>query len=184
MTLDSLKGRLPAYAKDLKLNLGAIPTAAGLTEQQLWGTVLAAAIASRNGELIAAAEASAAEHLDETAAEAARAAAAVMGMNNIYYRFTHLVGHEAYRRMPARLRMNVVARPGVESRDFELWSLAVSAVNGCGMCIEAHEAQLIEAGMTREAIQDSVRIAAILHGVATALDAEAARAAPRADSAA
>ena len=95
-----------------------------------------------------------------------------MGMNNVYYRFTHLVGSEDYRTMPARLRMNVIGNPGVARADFELWSLAVSAINGCGACLAAHERQVIEHGLSREAVQDAVRLASMLHGIAVALEAE------------
>ena len=78
---------------------------------------------------------------------AAKAAAAIMAMNNIYYRFVHLVSAPDYKSMPAKLRMNVIGRPGVEKTDFELWSLAVSAINGCGMCVDAHERELRKAGV-------------------------------------
>ena len=79
-----------------------------------------------------------------------------------------------YKTMPAKLRMNVMAKPGVAKPDFELWSLAVSAVNGCGMCIEAHERELRSAGITPEAIQAAVRIAAVVHAVAAVMDGEVA----------
>ena len=170
MSLDDLKSRLPDFAKDLRLNLGGIPTIATLTPQQLWGTVLATAIASRNADVIRAADAAAAEYLTEQAKTAARSAAAIMAMNNIYYRFPHLSKHPDFQTMPARLRMNVIANPGVEKLDFELWSLAVSAVNGCGRCIEAHEDVLLKAGVAKEAIQDAVRIAAIIFSVSVTLD--------------
>jgi alkyl hydroperoxide reductase subunit D len=170
MSFDDLKARLPDYAKDLRLNLGGIPSIASLTPQQLWGTVLATAIASRNPEVIRALDAAASEHLTEQARTAARSAAAIMAMNNIYYRFTHLSKNPDFLSMPARLRMNVIANPGVEKIDFELWSLAVSAVNGCGRCIEAHEDVLLKAGLSKEAIQDAIRIAAIVFSVSVTLE--------------
>jgi lipoyl-dependent peroxiredoxin subunit D len=79
-----------------------------------------------------------------------------------------------YRQMPARLRMNVIGKPGVEKADFELWSLAVSAINGCGMCIDAHDKILREASVTAEQIQAAVRIAALVHAVAATMDGVAA----------
>jgi alkyl hydroperoxide reductase subunit D len=173
MSLDSIKQALPAYAKDLKLNLSSVLNDPALRPDQAWGSALASAIASRNGELTSAMAEAAAAHLSSEAATAAKAAAAVMGMNNIYYRFVHLAGHEGYRSMPAKLRMNVIANPGVDKVDFELWSLAVSAVNGCGLCIEAHERELQAKGISHEAIQAAVRIAAVIHGLAVVLDGEA-----------
>ena len=97
-----------------------------------------------------------------------------MAMNNVYYRFTHLAGNKDYLNLPAKLRMNVIGNPGVDKVDFELWSLAVSAQNGCGMCIDAHEAVLEKAGMGKEQIQAAVRIGATINAVAVVLTTETA----------
>jgi alkyl hydroperoxide reductase subunit D len=173
MTLEQLRDALPDWARDLKLNLGSVLTpqgAPGLSNQQLWATAYATAIASRNATLTAAVEVQAAGHLDAAALTGARAAAAIMGMNNIYYRFLHLVDDAEYQTMPARLRMNVMANPGIDKLDFELISLAVSAVNGCGLCIVSHERKLREHGVSRETIQSAVRVASVIHAVAVALE--------------
>lgn len=174
MSIDALKQTLPDYAKDLKLNLGSVITTSSLTPAQAWGTAVTAAIASRNEVLTRAIVADAAQHLDAAALTAAKAAGAIMGMNNVYYRFVHLAANKEYGKMPAKLRMNVIGNPGVAKVDFELWSLAASAVNGCGMCIDAHEHEVVQKGATKENVQDVVRIAAVIHAVATVLDAEAA----------
>ena len=177
MSLDAIRDSIPDYARDLKLNLASVlaPTGApGLSEKQIWAVAVASAIASRNTEFARNIEALAVAHLDEAHLNAARAAAAVMGMNNIYYRFLHLVEEPEYAQMPARLRMNVIGNPGIDKLDFELVSLAVSAVNGCGMCIVAHEKQLRRHEVSREAIQSAVRIAATLHAVAGVLEYAAA----------
>ena len=173
MSLDSIRDSIPDYARDLKLNLGSVlsaPGAPGLDEKQIWGVAVAAAISSRNTDLARQIETLAAAHLDDAYLNAARAAAAVMGMNNIYYRFLHLVEDPEYAQMPARLRMNVIGNPGIDKLDFELLSLAVSAVNGCGMCIVAHEKQLRKHEVSREAIQSAIRIAATVHAVAGVLE--------------
>ena len=94
-------------------------------------------------------------------------------MNNVYYRFTHLASAPDYKGLPARLRMNVIGKPGVDKVDFELWCLAVSAINGCGVCIDSHEKILRDAGLSAEQIQAAVRIAAVVHAVAATLDGEA-----------
>lgn len=174
MSIEAIKNALPTAAKDIKLNLEAVSQDAALTDQQRWGALLVSALASRNGAVISAMEAEAAARLSPEAIEAAHAAHAVMAMNNIYYRFLHLSGDGEYRNMPARLRMNALAKPGVEKVDFELWALAVSAINGCGMCIESHEKHLRDAGVSREAIQAAVKIAAVVHAAACVLDGEAA----------
>ncbi|NKC32810.1 carboxymuconolactone decarboxylase family protein [Falsiroseomonas selenitidurans] len=171
MSLEQIRARLPDYARDLKLNIGSLATEPALTQQQRAGTFVASAIASRNAALTAALVAEFGAQLSPEALTAAKAAAAIMGMNNVYYRFTHLVGGD-YPNMPAKLRMNVMAKPGVEKVDFELWSLAVSAINGCGMCMESHEKIVLHGGLSKEQVQAAVRIAAVVHAVAATLDAE------------
>src|SRR5205085_12091692 len=89
MSIDQLKDRIPDYAKDLRINLGVIAGATALTPQQAWGTAVAAAVTSRNKDLLAAVLADAGAHLTPEAADAAKGAAAIMGMNNVYYRFVH-----------------------------------------------------------------------------------------------
>ena len=153
------------------LSAGGAP---GLGEKQIAAIALATAIASRNASLTQAIEAWAEPQLDAAAVNAARAAAAIMGMNNIYYRFLHLVEDGEYQTMPARLRMNMIGNPGIDKLDFELLSLAVSAINGCGMCVTSHERKLREGGVSRETIQSAVRIASVIHAVAGVLEYQAA----------
>ena len=95
-----------------------------------------------------------------------------MGMNNIFYRFHHLTKNEKYATMPARLRMNGIRTHGADPVDFELWCVAASAVNGCGKCVDSHEQVLRQKGVTEEIILAAVRIAALIHAVATVLDAQ------------
>jgi len=178
--MDTLRERIPDYARDLRLNLSTVLTpqgAPGLNDAQIWMTALASAIASRNAELARVVEAEATAKLQPAEIEAARAAAAIMGMNNVYYRFLHLVEDEEYAKLPARLRMNVIGNPGIAKADFELVSLAVSAVNGCGKCVTAHERILRQHEVGREAVQSAVRIASVIHAVAGVIDYENARAA-------
>jgi lipoyl-dependent peroxiredoxin subunit D len=173
MSLDRLKDLLPDYAKDIRLNLGSLATEPALSEEQRAGTFIASAIASRNPAVTEAIIAAFRPELSPQALDAAKAATAIMAMNNVYYRFTHLVGGD-YPNMPAKLRMNVMARPGVDKGTFELWSLAVSAINGCGMCMQSHERAVRQHGLTAEQVQAAVRIAAVVHAAAATLDAEQA----------
>ena len=172
--MKSLRERIPDYAKDLRLNLDALPKVESLTPSQLWGVALASALATRNDELVRAVAQEARAHLGPEAETAARTAAALMGMNNVYYRFLHLVSNKEYGNLPARLRMQGLANPGVERLDFELWCLAVSAVNGCGKCLDSHERELVQRGATALQVQDAVRIAAVLFAIAGVLDGERA----------
>jgi len=177
MSLDPIIDSLPEYAKDLKLNYSSlVRNNTELTPQQLWGTVVATAIATRNPALTKAAFAEAANHLTPVALEAAKAAAAIMGMNNIYYRFHHLSSNEKYSTLPARLRMNVLRTHGSDPVDFELWSLAVSAINGCGKCVDSHEKIVREKGISEDLIAAVVRVSSVIHAIGPVLDAVAATA--------
>ncbi|MBT2210467.1 MULTISPECIES: carboxymuconolactone decarboxylase family protein [Actinomadura] len=173
MSVDALKSALPGYAKDTKLNLGSLTSTSQLTDQQLWGTVLACAFATRSAVVLRELAEDAADHLSAEAFEAAKGAASIMAMNNVYYRATHLIGDDAYATLPAKLRMSIIGRPGVDKLDFELWCLAVSAVNGCGRCLESHEKVLRDGGLSRELIQEALRLAAVVNATAATLDAEA-----------
>jgi alkyl hydroperoxide reductase subunit D len=176
MSLDAILDTLPDYAKDLKLNYSSlVRNNTELTAQQLWGTVVASAIATRNAGLTAAAFAEGSKHLTPTALEAAKASAAIMGMNNIFYRFHHLSSNEKYSTLPARLRMNVLRTHGADPVDFELWSLAVSAINGCGKCVDAHEKVVREKGASEELILAVVRVASVIHALGPVLDAVTAQ---------
>lgn len=174
MDLDALVDNLPASAKDLKLNFSSlIRNNTELTPQQLWGTITAVAIAVRSATLTPAVFAAAGAVLSPQALEAAKSAASVMGMNNIFYRFHHLASNEKYSTMPARLRMNGLRGHGVEDVDFELWCLAVSAINGCGKCVDAHEKVVREKGATEELVMAIIRVTSVIHAIGAVLDAEA-----------
>ncbi len=173
MTLDQLIESIPSYAKDMKLNFSSVVRSqADLNEQQLWGTVVACSIATRNEELTAAALEEASNHLSPQAFEAAKSAAAIMGMNNIYDRFLHFSSNEKYGTMRAGLRMNAIRTHGIEHLDFELWCLAVSAINGCGACVDSHEKVLRDKGFGEEKVLAAVRVASVLHAIGTVLDTE------------
>ncbi len=169
--LDDLRDAIPDPAKDLKLNLQTVLSSDGpLSPAQRWGTAVASAIASRNPRLRAAVLAEARAQVDGAVVDDAIAAAALMGMNNVYYRFRHLIGRASYTEKPARLRMNRIAKPAGSKVDFELFCLAVSAINGCATCLQAHETVVLNGGVTDEQVHDAVRIASVIHGAAVALD--------------
>jgi len=173
MPISELKNLIPDYAKDIKLNLSSLASDETLDEQKLWGSFLASALASGNAKVIASIESEAMEHLSIEAMQAVKSAAAIMAMNNIYYKFSGMVTE--YQTMPAKLRMNVIANPGISEKvDFELWSLAVSAINGCQFCVKSHEKIVRDAGLSAQEVQTVVRIASVVHAVAAVLDGEEA----------
>jgi lipoyl-dependent peroxiredoxin subunit D len=167
--LETLRTALPDAAKDIRLNIQSVLKDGALSESQRWGVAVASAIAARNPRLREAVLAAAAA-VDAAVVEDARAAAALMAMNNVYYRFRHVVGKPGYSEMRAGLRMNRLAQPATNRADFELFSLAVSAINGCEMCIRAHEKAVTEGGLTPEHVNDAVRIAATLYAAAVSLE--------------
>lgn len=172
MSIQTIRDQLQDYAKDTKLNLGKLVSGEeveGLTLNQAYGVALASAYATKQAELIEAVTAQVSDTLSEAEINAAKAAATIMGMNNIYYRFVHLVSDKDYAKMPAGLRMNIIANPGIEKVDFELMSLAVSAINGCGMCIDAHVHEVTKGGISKQGVQSTIRIAAVLNAAAQAL---------------
>lgn len=170
MNLTELAESLPAYARDLKLNLQNVLAQQELTERQTWTTAVACALACRNETLSRTILAEAAAKLTPEQLESAKAAFAIMEMNNIYYRFRHMLAKDEYANVPARLRMQAIRTHGGDPVDFELACLAASSINGCEACIKSHEAVVREKGFTPEAVIASVRIAATLHAVAAVLD--------------
>ena len=172
--LQQLVAGLPDTAKDIRLNLSSIVNETLLNDQQKWGAILAAAHATGVRSLIDAANADAEAKLTPEAVTAAKAAAALMAMNNVYYRALHLMKNQEYTTLRAGLRMNVMANPGVDKGDFEFWSLVVSAMNGCGMCLDAHEEELRKRDWLATHIQAGIRIGAVVAAAAAVLRAEAA----------
>lgn len=172
MSIKELRNQMPDYAKDTKLNLGKVVSEdplEGLSLEQSHGIALASAYATKHPDIIKAVSADVSATLSDEAVTAAKAAATIMGMNNVYYRFVHLVSDKDFSQMPANLRMNIIGNPGIEKVDFELMSLAVSAMNGCGMCIDAHVNEVGKAGISKQGIQSTIRIAAVLSAAAQAL---------------
>ena len=174
MSLDALRDLIPAYAKDLSLNLSSLASETLLSDAQKWGCFLACAHAVGTPSVVRAFEAEAAQRLTPEAVNAAKSAAAIMGMNNVYYRSLHLMQNGEYKTLPARLRMNILANPGAPKAEYELWCTAVSAINGCGACIDSHEKTLREHGVTNVQVQASLRIASVVNAVSRVLAAEAA----------
>lgn len=168
--LEDLRQSLPEAAKDLKLNLQAVLKSESLNPQQVFGIALASAYFIGDGPLRdAVLEEARANGLEDKTLDDAKAAAAIMSMNTVYYRFRHMIGKESYNTKPARLRMNRMMQPATSKLDFELFSMAVAALAGCEMCVKSHEASIVKHGGTEDQVHDSVRIAATLRGVATGL---------------
>lgn len=172
MSVQDLKAQIGEFSKDTRINLGRVLTTDGapdLSPAQIAGIALACAYATREPDVIGAIEGEVSGQLGATQINAARSAATIMGMNNVYYRFVHLVSDDAYGRLPANLRMQSIASPGVDKVDFELYSLAVSAIAGCGMCIDSHVREVTRAGISTTGVQSAIRIASVINAAAQAV---------------
>jgi len=170
--LNHLKDPIKDYAKDIKLNLTAVlrqDPQSGLNNSQIMGIALSSAYASKNETIVQNISLLAKEYVSDDEVNAAKAAASIMGMNNIYYRFIHLVSDKDYQTLPAGLRMNVIGNPGIKKVDFELYCLAVSAFNGCGMCIDAHVHEAEKNYISKTGVQHCIKIAAVVSAVDQAL---------------
>jgi alkyl hydroperoxide reductase subunit D len=151
------------YLRDMKLNLTSTLTSEHLTPKECALIGLSVAI-NNNNTLLTDFFTSYAEAQSATPAEAGEAAgcASLLASNNVFYRFRHFTQKEKYGQIPARIRMQLMMKPVTGKEFFELMSLAISAVNGCEMCVNAHEDSLIKLGTTEERIFDAVRIASLV----------------------
>ena len=161
----------PDVAKDVRINLQNVLQPATLNADQVWGTAIACAHAARSHALKQTIEADArSAGIGDGVVADAKAAAVLMGMNNVFYRFKHVIGKEEYEKKPARLRMQRLSQITSNKADFELFCLAVSAINNCQSCMAAHEAAVLKQGLTEDHVLDSVRIAATIHAAAIAAE--------------
>jgi alkyl hydroperoxide reductase subunit D len=169
MSIDAIKEGLPDYAKDIKINVSRVLTeenSKGLTLQQIYGVALAVVYTLKNDSLLQNIMALTKVHLDEAELTGIKSAVSIMAMNNVYYRSMGCLSDPTYSQLQAGLRMMVIANPGIEKANFELYCLAVSAINGCHFCIDSHAKTLQEAGVSYEGVQSVIRIAAVLSAVA------------------
>ncbi len=170
--LDTCRDALPDELKDIRLNLAAVLGGENLQPGQALGVALAAARFVRCQRLVDALEADGRAALGDAAGGVlsdALAAAGLMAMNTVYYRFRHMVGKESYEGRPPRLRMSRMAQPATSKLDFELMSLGCAALAGCELCIRNHEASLVHLGASEDACHDAVRIAAVVNAAACGL---------------
>jgi alkyl hydroperoxide reductase subunit D len=169
--LETLTQSVPDYARDVKINLQSLLSSdnSTLTQKQIFGAALASAYAAKEKTLIKILQNEAQNILSEVELKAVKTATALMAMNNIYYRFLHISADKEYSQLPAGLRMRGILDHGIEKIDFEVFSLAVSIINGCGMCIDAHANQLLKHGMSKSQIQMTAKIAAVVNSAAQVL---------------
>jgi len=170
MTLQELREQIPDFARDIKLNLETLLNPEGVTgllPRQVSAIALACAYAVNELNLAVAIKSD--FQITSEVDTAAKGAAAIMAMNNVYYRSMHLIEDKEISGLPARLRMNIIGKPGIEKVDFELMSLAISAISGCGKCLNAHIQEVKKHGITQEGIHLAVRVASVINASRHAL---------------
>jgi alkyl hydroperoxide reductase subunit D len=167
--LSNYQQNVPDFAKDLRLNISQVlqEDSSSLSQAYIFGIALSCAYATKNQRLV---DAILQDGTDKQTAmiQGAKEAASIMAMNNIYFRFVHFVDDDTYQKMPAKLRMNVITKASVDKNAFELYSLAISSINGCELCVNAHVKTLEKHGISQQQIQDTIRIAALISGLAQA----------------
>jgi lipoyl-dependent peroxiredoxin subunit D len=170
-SINRLRETIPDAGRDIRINLQSVLAPGTLNLAQLWGTAVACAYAARNPSLVTAVlEDARTAGVENGVLEDAKAAAILMAMNNVYYRFRHVIGNESYSQKPARLRMQRLVQVEGTKVDFELFCLAVSAINNCETCMRSHEKVVLDGGLTEDHVHDAVRIASIIHAAAVALE--------------
>lgn len=170
MNFETILNNIPEYAKDIKLNLSSlINNHAPLSDNLFVGSVLAAAFATKDVTLSRDVSEVVQDLLKPNEVNAVHSAVSIMGMTNIYYRFTDLVEDKSYATMPSGLRMNILRDPGVDKVDFEAWSLVVSIIGGCHKCVTAHEQQLVRHGMSKESVQLLAKIASVMNSLSAVM---------------
>ena len=169
--VDTIKGALPDYAKDTRLNLDGVINRSTLDVVEANGCALAAAMATGNGKLVSFIQSGIEFADNEVDRDAAMTASAIMAQNNVWYPYVEMAGDDALSGLPAQLRMNAIANHGGTTKErFEAYSLAASIVGKCHFCVKAHYEGLKKMGYTVEQLRDIGRIAAVINSVAKVLN--------------
>lgn len=163
VSLDLLEQGESRYLRDLKLNFNSMLTSEHLSAKEIGLLGLSVAVNEKNAPLIKFfKEFSLNNEANEAEVAEAAACASLLASNNVFYRFRHFNKKEKYSQIPARIRMQIMMKPVTGKEFFELMSLAISAVNGCEMCVNSHEDSLIKLGSSEERIFDAIRIASLI----------------------
>ncbi len=152
------------YLKDLKLNVSSMFKGANLSKKEAALLALATAVNEQNTilqsafESLAKSEGANAEDVADTVA-----CTSLLSANNVFYRFRHFIKtNDYYNNTPAGLRMSIMMNPLIGKEFFELMSLAISALNGCEMCVGSHEQSVKQHGASEARIYDAIRLVSVI----------------------
>ena len=169
--LSAIKALVPDYAKDIRLNLGGTIARSSLEGTDAVGVALAAAFAAKSPVLVDAIRNAGVLSAEEV--NGALTAAALMGMNNVWYPYVEMTDNADLKSQPAALRMNAYAsHGGVDKRRFEMYALAASIIGKCHFCVRSHFDTLVAEGMSSTQLRDVGRIAAVVNAAAQVIVAE------------
>ena len=164
--VEIIKDSIPDHSKDIKLNLDNVINRSPLSVEDTQAVALTSALAAGNGELAYAIMTSGELDNFPKETEAAKTAASLMGMNNVYYPFVEMCGDADLKGLPPGLRMNAYAtHGGVSKKQFEMYALAASAIGKCHFCVKNHYDTLKKEGMTAQELQHVGKIAAVINAV-------------------
>lgn len=168
--LDEIASADHRYLKDLKVNVSNMLNAKNISRKESLLIALAVAVNEKNQKLIKGFSALA-EKEGAVKSEIAEiyGCVSLLNVNNVFYRFRHFTKKEYYENTPAGIKMSIMMSPVTGKEFFELVSLAVSALNGCEMCVNAHEQALIKQGSSEARVYDTVRLAAVVRGLAVVI---------------
>lgn len=175
MSVDIIKESLKDYAKDIRINIGNVlseESAPGLNEKQIYGSALSVAMSINDSFLVKQLSLASENLLSEQDILGIKTAVVLMGMNNVYYKAVNLSEDSELLNKPAALRMTMMVKHGIDPTDFEIYSLAISTISGCGMCIKSHSQKLKQEGLSIDGIQSIIRIAAVIQAANKALNLE------------
>ena len=164
--VDTIKNSIPDHSKDIRLNLDAVINRSGLDEVDAHACALAAALSANNGPLAYLIQSNSILTDNSAECDAAKTAASLMGMNNVYYPFVEMTEDPQLKGLPAGLRMTAYAtHGGVSKKKFEMYALCASIVGKCNFCVKSHYDLLKKEGMTVTELQAVGKIAAVVNAV-------------------
>lgn len=172
LLLEKLSSVDARYLRDLKLNVSTLLTKSKtLSPKECYLLALATAANDKCDVLTKAfEEKSVAEGgTDEEIAEV-YACVSLLSLNNVFYRFRHFTkDNEYYNSTPAGIRMSVMMNPVLGKEFFELISLAVSALNGCELCVSSHEESVKKLGTSEARVFDAIRLVSVIRSLIVVL---------------
>lgn len=164
--VEAVKESIPDHAKDIRLNLDAVINRSGLDPVDTHAVAYVSALAAGNGGLAFEIEHNSPLFTADKEREAAKTAAALMGMNNVWYPFVEMAADPDLKGLPAGLRMNAYAtHGGVSKKKFEMYALAASIVGKCHFCVKSHYDILKKEGMTVQELQMVGKIASVINAI-------------------